>query len=250
MLFDRFASRALGVAHAVGRDRKRSEDIVQEAFLSIWRSRATYRGELGSVGGWVTGTVRHRALDSLRSNGRHEGRRADAEGIEERVRAPGSVEQSAGERDEATRLRDVLALLPAAQREVIGLAYYGELSTTEIATELSLPLGTVKGRIRLLKYFPGVSPAERLATDTTDVLFLGLVPPDNRANPTLVASMADELAGRIRRASRCSCGASGTARPLLGPSVRWTRLMAQRSVALKRHLSRSLYKRLTTVPLT
>ncbi len=109
---------------------------------------------------------------------------------------------------------------------------------------LRLAVGAIFLAFGLLKYFPGVSPAERLATDTTDVLFLGLVPPDNRANPTLVASMADELAGRIRRASRCSCGASGTARPLLGPSVRWTRLMAQRSVALKRHLSRSLYKRL------
>jgi len=148
-LFDRFAARALGVAYAVARDRTRAEDIVQEAFLSIWRSRATFRPQLGSVSSWVMGIVRHRAVDSVRSNGRHDSRRADDERIEEHSQAPGSVEQAAGERDEASRLRDTLTRLPAAQREVIALAYYGELSTTEIATHLSLPLGTIKGRMRL-----------------------------------------------------------------------------------------------------
>ena len=161
-LFDRFATRALGVAYAVAGDRTRAEDTVQEAFLSIWRSRATFRPELGSVSSWVMGIVRHRALDSARSNGRHDSRRADDERIEEHFQAPGNVEQAAGERDEATRLRDTLTRLPAAQREVIALAYYGELSTTEIATHLSLPLGTIKGRMRLglekLRFEPSETP--------------------------------------------------------------------------------------------
>lgn len=149
VLFDRFAVRAMRLACAIARDNARAEDIVQEAFLSLWRSRATYQPRRGTVSGWVMGTVRHRGLDSARHNGRHERRRADEDHVDQRDRTTQSTEQTTLERDQAARLRAVLARLPAAQREVIALAYFGELSAAEIAGELSLPLGTVKGRMRL-----------------------------------------------------------------------------------------------------
>ncbi len=148
-LFDRFGTRAYRVAYAIEHNGTRAEDIVQDAFLSIWRARASYQPERGSVIAWVIGIVRNRALDSLRRHGRHDNRRAGGEHMLERLQAPGSTEQATGERDEAAHLRGVLAQLPEAQREVIALAYFGELSTTEIASELVLPLGTVKGRMRL-----------------------------------------------------------------------------------------------------
>jgi RNA polymerase sigma-70 factor (ECF subfamily) len=149
-LYDRFSPRAYGVARAVTRDGTHAEDIVQEAFLSVWRSRARYRPQYGTVGAWVMGIVRNRAIDSLRRQGRHDQRRAGEHDLEQRLAVPGeSLEDVAGERDEAARLRATLARLPAAQREVITLAYFGELSTSEIASELELPLGTVKGRMRL-----------------------------------------------------------------------------------------------------
>ncbi len=148
-LFDRFGGRAYRVAYTIARNDTRAEDIVQEAFLSIWRNRARYVPQRGSVIAWVIGIVRNRALDSARRNGRHDTRRADDGQIHERLQAPGSLEQSAAEREEAAQLRGVLAQLPAAQREVIVLAYFGELSAPEIAGELSIPLGTVKGRMRL-----------------------------------------------------------------------------------------------------
>ena len=148
-LYDRFGTDAYRVAYGMTRNGARAEDVVQEAFLSVWRHREGYRSDAGSVRGWLMGTVRHRAIDALRLHGRHDTARSDEEGADERVQAPGDVADAVCERDEACRLRTALAGLPEAQRDVITLAYFGQCSATEIADELSLPLGTVKGRMRL-----------------------------------------------------------------------------------------------------
>lgn len=147
-LYDRFAPRAYGVAYAIARDIPLAQDIVQEAFLSFWRSRARYRPEEGTVASWLLGIVRNRAIDGLRRQGRHDSRRA-GEYVEGQVAATDDVPETIGDRDRATRLRAALDRLPAAQRDVIALAYYGELTHTEIASRLDLPEGTVKGRMRL-----------------------------------------------------------------------------------------------------
>ena len=146
--YSRFGARAHHLARAIAGDAQ-ADDVVQEAFTSVWRTSAGFRPELGTVLDWVMGTVRHRAIDSLRSHARHDRRRADAQGVEDRLLAPGDVESESGERDQAARLRKTLAALPGDQRDVIALAYFGQLSASEIADELSLPLGTVKGRLRL-----------------------------------------------------------------------------------------------------
>lgn len=148
-LYDRFALRAYGVAFAIARDIPLAQDIVQEAFLSLWRSRARYRPEDGAVASWLLGIVRNRAIDGLRRQGRHDSRRAGEYDVEGRVAATDDVPGTIGDRDQAARLRTALHRLPAAQREVIALAYYGELTHTEIASRLGLPEGTVKGRMRL-----------------------------------------------------------------------------------------------------
>lgn len=160
VLHDRLVRRALFVAHALHVRGDRVEDVVQEAFLSVWRARASYCQERGRVHAWVLAIVRSRAIDSMRRHGRHD---RVYNGCDELIAAmPDSadVEAEGVERGDAGALRAALARLPLAQREVIALAYFGKLTHVEIARELSLPLGTIKGRMRLgLNQLRGRVPA-------------------------------------------------------------------------------------------
>jgi RNA polymerase sigma-70 factor (ECF subfamily) len=146
-LYDRYCQRAYRVAFSVCRDHGRAQDAVQEAFLSIWTSPARYRSHRGAVAPWLLTVVRYRAIDIARCNGAHAAR-VGADRPDGRV-AAGDMAQTAIDRDDADRLHASLSLLPESQREVIVLAFYGELSHSEIATHLGLPPGTIKGRVRL-----------------------------------------------------------------------------------------------------
>lgn len=149
-LYDRLAPRAFGIAlRVLNGDRERAHDATQEGFLSLWRSRAYYRPGRGPVQAWAFGIVRNRAIDTLRRNGRHDEHRSNSEHSLEFLAAPGDLEASVIGATDSGALRPLLAQLPEEQREVIVLAYYGELSHTEIARHLTLPVGTVKGRMRL-----------------------------------------------------------------------------------------------------
>lgn len=147
-LYDRYAHRAYGLAYSVCRNDHHAEDAVQEAFLSIWRSRATFDPGLGAVAAWLMTVVRHRALDAVRHNAGHARRRA-SEDLLDTAPAPGDVSDHAIARSAAGDLHSRIARLPDVQREVITLAYFRELTQLEIATRLGLPLGTVKSRTRL-----------------------------------------------------------------------------------------------------
>lgn len=148
-LYERYCDRAYRVARSVCHDEGRAEDAVQEAFLSVWSGRAAYRAERGSVAAWLLTTVRYRAIDIARRDHTHASRRADESTLDAHS-APGSSVASLGiSRADAGRLRALLTGLPDPQREVITLAFYGELSHSEIAGALQLPPGTVKGRMRL-----------------------------------------------------------------------------------------------------
>ncbi len=147
-LYARYSIRAHRVAHAVCHDDGCAEEIVQEAFISIWRSRATYQAARGSVGAWTMKIVQNRAIDVVRREGAIENRRDDVTAL--RSRAAGEDVARDAERDDLTCiLRAALAELPAAQAEVVELAFFGGLSHDEIAARLALPPGTVKGRARL-----------------------------------------------------------------------------------------------------
>jgi RNA polymerase sigma-70 factor (ECF subfamily) len=149
VLYDRHSAAAFSLAHRMVASRAAAEDVVQEALLSIWRSRARYQRERGSVRTWVLGVVHHRAIDALRRNLVHDRRRASAEGIEEREPAPELTDVEAFRRDEARTVRAVLEDLPGDQLRVIELAYFGGFTHNEIAEMLDFPLGTVKSRMRL-----------------------------------------------------------------------------------------------------
>jgi RNA polymerase sigma-70 factor (ECF subfamily) len=148
VLYDRYSVRAYRVARSICHDQGHTEDAIQEAFLSVWKSRTAYQSQRGTVAAWLLTTVRYRAINVARRDYKHAGRRATEHTLAAHP-TPGALADQVANRDEADRLQALLNLLPDAQREVITLAFYGELTHTEIATALDLPAGTVKGRMRL-----------------------------------------------------------------------------------------------------
>ena len=147
-LYDRHYARAYRIARSICLDDGRAEEAVQDAFVSIWRNPDSYQADRGAVGVWLLLMVRHRAIDANRRHGRHADRRADAEKID-LLHDAGDMAENIEERDEATKLNTLIARLPDAQQEVIALAFFAQLTHQEIAAQLGLPPGTVKGRMRL-----------------------------------------------------------------------------------------------------
>ncbi len=148
LVYDRHAGMGYSLAYRMVGNPTAAEDIVQEAFLSIWRSRVRYAPERGSVRGWILGIVRNRAIDAVRRSAVHDRTRASAEGAEER-RAGELTDVEVARREEARTLRGILDALPDEQGRVIQLAYFAGFSHSEIAELLATPIGTVKGRMRL-----------------------------------------------------------------------------------------------------
>jgi RNA polymerase sigma-70 factor, ECF subfamily len=149
VIYDRHGGAAFSLAYRMVGDRNVAEDITQEAFLSMWRSRVRFDRERGSVRAWVLGIVHHRTIDALRRNVAHDRRRTTVEGLEERQEAPERTEVEVARRDEAREVREAMQTLPGEQLEVVRLAYFGGFTHTQIAEMLHQPIGTVKGRMRL-----------------------------------------------------------------------------------------------------
>jgi RNA polymerase sigma-70 factor, ECF subfamily len=149
VIFDRHAGAGYSLALRICGRSALAEDIVQDAFLSLWRSGTRYDRARGSVRSWVLSAVHNRAVDALRRTGSKAGRDVHDEGIAERLPAPEATDAEVERRDEARRVRSALAELPPDQRQVIELAYFGGLTHNQIAEMLELAPGTVKGRMRL-----------------------------------------------------------------------------------------------------
>jgi len=199
-LFDRHAGQALRVAHSVCHDAGRAEDAVQEGFLSIWRGRCHYRPEAGSFKAWALTVVKHRAIDSIRAAAS----RPQPNEIQSELADPESA-SSADEviaRDQAEMLRASLLGLPGGQSEVIALAFFSELSHSEIAAQLGLPLGTVKGRMRLglEKLRMGLESNDHLSAQTDDSRHRAPLT-RGAAAATARASQNERLRGKSKAAS-------------------------------------------------
>jgi RNA polymerase sigma-70 factor (ECF subfamily) len=150
VFYDRHGGAAYSLAHRIVGDAETAQDVTQEAFLSMWRSGARYDRTRGSVRAWVLGIVRNRAIDALRrETGKAPRLDFDDEAVLERRAAPERTDSEALRRETAREVRDVLEDLPPEQSRVIQLAYFGGFSHSEIAQMLGMPLGTVKGRMRL-----------------------------------------------------------------------------------------------------
>jgi len=146
--YARYRQLAFAVAMRVVGDAGRAEDVLQDAFLAVWRKAATYQPGRGSARTWLSSIVRNRAIDIVRAR-RERPVLAQEElllGLHDP--APAVFDQVAASLDgEVTR--NALRELPDEQRQAIALAYFGGLSHSEIASHTGLPLGTVKSRVRL-----------------------------------------------------------------------------------------------------
>ena len=145
-LYDRHGRVAFALAYRVLGDAQTAEEVVQDAFLLVWRHAASFDAALGEVRGWLLTIVHHRAIDARRRLGRRAAVGLDT--VEWKLATPdawGEVVRGL-ERDE---VRAAVAALPEEQRRAIELAYFEGLTHREIAVRTGTPLGTAKGRIRL-----------------------------------------------------------------------------------------------------
>lgn len=151
VFYDRHAGVAYSLAYRVVGSRPAAEEVVQEAFLSIWRSGARFDPAKGSVRAWTLGIVRNRAIDALRRDSSAKAPKLswDDDAILEASPAAERTEEEALRRSEAAEVRGALKELPEEQAKVIQLAFFGGFSHSEIAEMVGEPLGTVKGRMRL-----------------------------------------------------------------------------------------------------
>ncbi|MEV4950064.1 sigma-70 family RNA polymerase sigma factor [Streptomyces sp. NPDC053755] len=132
------AARTLG-------DSKEAEDVTQVVFLAAWRGRAGFRPDRGSLGAWLVGITRRKIVDALAARTRRTEIAAAAAG-----NAPSDLPSGAGPDTilDQVFLADELRRLPRAQREILALAFYGDLTQVQIAQRTGLPLGTVKSHAR------------------------------------------------------------------------------------------------------
>src|SRR5262245_15834835 len=149
LLYDRHGGAAYSLAYRIVGKQAAAEDVVQEALLSIWRSRRRYDPTRGSVRTWILGIVHNRAVDGLRRSSVHERRRESLDVVEERFEARERTDVEVARREEARSVRGALETLPTEQRQTIELAYFGGFTQSQIAELMDEPVGTVKGRMRL-----------------------------------------------------------------------------------------------------
>lgn len=147
-IYHRHAAAAFSVACAILRDHRLAEEATQDAFLAVWRRAGDYRPEVGSLRTWLVTILRNRCIDALRCTAR-DPRYATSEELDRHGSELDATPAEVIRCEEADAVRSVLASLPAEQRSAIALAYFAGLTHVEIARRLEVPLGTVKGRLRL-----------------------------------------------------------------------------------------------------
>lgn len=145
-LFNHFGPRIKAMMIKGGADHAVAEDMVQDVMMTVWRKVGLYAPERGTVGTWIFTIARNARIDRLRRNSSQPYQDIDDIDL---VSGDPSAEDEAFAGQRAGRVNDALADLPDEQRRIIELAYIDDISQSDIAAKLSLPLGTVKSRMRL-----------------------------------------------------------------------------------------------------
>lgn len=150
-LYDRFSGPLLGAAQQILRDSAEAQDVVHDAFVTMWEKAGTFDFTRGSAFAWAVTLVRNRAIDRVRM------KRRRSELLDGAAPADLGYQESGGEAtghetvalgEEARAVRAAVASLPLEQQRAVELAFFGGLTQEEIARKLAAPLGTVKARIR------------------------------------------------------------------------------------------------------
>lgn len=146
-LYDRYRSHAFALAYRIAGNAEAAEEVLQDAFMSVWRQGATYQERLGKVRPWLLSIVHHRAIDSVRGSAA----RRNTLALEEAWMRPSEQDvfrdaYGAVQREQIMR---ALAQLPEEQRTAVEMAYFQGHVFTDIASKTGVPVGTVKSRVRL-----------------------------------------------------------------------------------------------------
>ncbi len=164
LMYERYGAIVFGMTYRLLGDRQAAEECTQDVFVSLWRTARTYDPERARVSTWLFTIARNRAIDATR---RRAARPVDPH---EKIWAADVSPDTAdlvSAADDAARLAAAMAELPDPQREALSLAYFDGLSHSEIAERLQLPVGTVKGRIRLaLDRLRALAPTYALEAET------------------------------------------------------------------------------------
>jgi RNA polymerase sigma-70 factor, ECF subfamily len=147
-LYDRHSRAAYSLAYRMMGEPQAAEDVLQDALLKVWRSAASYRPERGSVRTWLLSIVHNRGIDQLRHLGSRRRMQEKVEATAPRSQ-PGEAFAESWANVQREQVREALRSLPEEQSKVLELAYFSGYAQLEIAELLGLPLGTVKGRMRL-----------------------------------------------------------------------------------------------------
>lgn len=149
VLYDRHGKVAWSLAYRLLGERGAAEDLVQEAFLAVWNQAARYSSSKGSVRTWILAILHNRAVDRLRQSAASKRRQEALEHVAAIAPDAPDAADEALELVAAAEVTDALGNVPDDQLQVIRLAYYGGYTHHEISEMLSVPLGTVKSRMRL-----------------------------------------------------------------------------------------------------
>src|SRR5215208_1863186 len=147
-LYDRHSRAAFSLAYRMMGERQASEDLAQDAFLKVWRSASSYRAERGSVRTWILSIVHNRGIDQIRSQASRRRRQEEMEASAPRSQ-PSEAFAETWRNSQREQVREALGTLPPEQLKILELAYFSGYTHMEISNLLDLPLGTVKGRMRL-----------------------------------------------------------------------------------------------------
>jgi RNA polymerase sigma-70 factor (ECF subfamily) len=172
-LYRHYRPVAFAAAYAILRDPHAAEDTVHDAFLSVWRGAASFQPARGSLRGWLLTIVRNGAIDHLRARRLTPRPHLTPELEPRHVPIEDDVATTVAAAADANRLHAALRALPLAQQNALELAFFAGLTHGEIAARTGLPLGTMKGRVRLglrrLRHeLRDLAPATPLALATGD----------------------------------------------------------------------------------
>ena len=147
-LYDRHSRAAFSMAYRMMGERQAAEDLAQDAFIKVWRGAGSYRGGRGSVRTWILSIVHNRGIDLLRSMATR-GRMQDKVEASAPKSEPSEAFTETWRNSQRDQVREALNTLPQEQFKILELAYFSGYTHVEIAELLGVPLGTVKGRMRL-----------------------------------------------------------------------------------------------------
>lgn len=147
-LYDGFSSSLFGIAFGITHNHADAQEVLQDAFVAIWKKADKYNPSLGKASSWIIHLTRNLAIDRLRKHQRRNKMMTRASEEPEREPAEPHPSSPLIAAETATSVRKVMRTLPDDQRIALELAFFDGLSQTEISEKLEIPLGTIKSRIR------------------------------------------------------------------------------------------------------